>query len=83
MGINISSNDLDKLRQYRNMYSQIEKMITTDHEIIRQQFSGIVYFDRLLKYIQKSIDKKQKTANKSNSASDGFTQWLKNVSEGK
>lgn len=83
LGISISSNNLDKLRQYRNMYSQIEKMITTDHELIRQQFSGIVYFDRLLKYIQKSIDEKQKTANKSNSASDGFTQWLKNVSEGK
>lgn len=82
-GMSISSNDLDKLRQYKNMYSQIEKMITTDHNLIRQQFSGIVYFDRLLKYIQKSIDKKQKTTNESNSTADEFTQWLKNVSEGK
>lgn len=54
-GISISSNDLDKLRQYKNMYSQIEKIINTDHNLIRKQFSGIVYFDRLFKYIQKSI----------------------------
>lgn len=82
-GISVSSNDLTKLRHYKNMYSQIEKMIITDHNLIRNQFSGIVYFDRLLKYIQKSIDEKQKTTYKSNSTADEFTQWLKNVSEGK
>lgn len=82
-GISISINDLTKLRHYKNMYSQIEKIINTDHKLIRKQFSGIVYFDRLLKYIQKSIDKKQKTTNESNSTADEFKQWLKNVSEGK
>lgn len=82
-GISVSSNDLTKLRHYKNMYSQIEKMITTDHNLIRNQFSGIFYFDRLFKYIQHSIEQKQKTTNKSNSTADEFTQWLKNVSEGK
>ena len=81
--ISISSNDLTKLRHYKNMYSQIEKIINTDHKLIRKQFSGIVYFDRLFKYIQKSIDEKQKATNKSNSTADEFKQWLKNVSEGK
>ena len=83
VGIRISSNDLTKLRHYKDMYSQIKKMIITDHNLIRKQFSGIVYFDRLFKYIQKSIDEKQKATNKSNSTADEFTQWLKNVSEGK